>query len=293
MLVSDLVEETKRLLLTGSTEERNKLAASTSTTLTMTYPLGSIDRGAKLSIDLEDFYVWSKSSQTVTVEPGQFGSIAASHAVNSLVHVNPKFSNWEIFKAFNHELTSLSSPVNGLFQMIDYLIDYNPVIQGYDFPYAVSSIYEVRYTTPGPTNEWHISQDWEFTKNSGADFASDQALFIRDAYPNQDVLVKVKAPFTQLPASLATDLSTTGLPETAYDILSLGAAYRLTSPREVRRNFDEVQGDTRRAQEVPPGANLGGSRELGRLRDVRIREEAARLSQQFPVHSPRYPFKVG
>lgn len=296
MLVSDIIEETRRLLFTGGVEERNKLAnllPTAATSASFTYSMGSIDRGAKLSIDLEDIYVWDKSSQTATIDRGQFGSVAADHSAGSIAYVNPKFSNWEIFKAVNTELVSLSSPANGLFTVTDYPLTFNPVIQGYDFPYPVLDIYQVRYTTPGPTQDWYISQDWEFTNNSGADFASDQAIFIRDAYPNQPVIVKVKSAFTQLTANLATDISTSGLPSTAYDILSIGAAYRLTLPREVRRNFDEVQGDTRRAQEVPPGANLGGSRELARLRQERIKEEASRLSVKYPAHSPRYPFVVG
>lgn len=296
MLVFDVIEETRRLLFTGGVEERNKLAASLTgvgVTPTFTYPMGGIDRGTKLSVDLEDMYVWAKSSQSATVDRAQFGSTIADHAAGSIVHVNSKFSNWEIFKAINTELVSLSSPANGLFQVADYLIDYNPVIHGYDFPYPVLDIYEVRYTTPGPTNEWYISQDWEFTNNSGADFASDKALFIRDAFPNQDVLVKAKAPFIQLAAAMAINISTSGLPVTCYDILAIGTAYRLTSPREVRRNFNEVQGDTRRAGEVPPGAQLGGSRELLRLRQERIQEEASRLSLQYPARSPRYPFVVG
>jgi hypothetical protein len=296
MLVSDAIEETRRLLFTGGIEERNKLASAVTSgndTLEFVYDLGSIDRGAKLSVNLEDMYVWSKTSQTATVDRGQFGTYADDHGSESVVHVNPKFSNYEIFKAINHEIASLSSPVNGLYRVIDYMIDYSPVTPGYDFPFEVLDIYQVRYRTPGPNNSWYISQNWEFTNNAGDDFASGKALFIHDAYPFHDVLVKVKTPFEQLPSSLSVDISATGLPETAYDVLPLGAAYRLTSTREIRRNFDEVQGDTRRAQEVPPGANLGGARELGRLRDQRIREESARLSLQYPTYSPRYPFAVG
>lgn len=296
MLVFDCIEETRRLLFTGAVGERNKLAVAvtgSSNTLSFTYPMGSIDRGVKLSIELEDLYVWDKSSQTATVDRAQFGSTISDHDAGTVVHVAPKFSNWEIFNAINQELNTLSSPANGLYAMAEFELTYNPVISGYDFPHTVSSIYQVRYTTPGPTQEWFRSSDWEYTQSSGSDFPSGNALFIRDGYPNQTLVVKAKTSFTQLPASLTTNLSLSGLPITAYDLLSIGAAYRLTTPREVRRNFNEVQGDTRRAGEVPPGANLGGSRELGRLRDARIREEASRLSIQYPDFSSRYPYKVG
>ncbi len=294
--VLDLINETRRLLLTGSVEERNQLASPLTgfaTNPVFTYDMGAIDKGAKLSVDLEDMYVWAKSSQTATVTRADFGSVLGDHNTGAIVYVNPKFSNYEIFAAINQELIALSSPSNGLFGVQDYVLDYNPVILGYDFPYAVLDIYQVRYSYPGPSQDWVISQDWEYARHSGDDFASDNALFIRDAYPNQQVIVKAKIGFSQLTANMLALISASGIPDTCHDILSLGAAWRLTSPREVKRNFDEVQGDTRRSEEVPPGANLGGSRELGRLRQIRINEEAARLSQQYPVRSPRYPFAVG
>lgn len=294
--LQDLINDTRRELMTGGLEERNQLANSISesdTTLTLTYDLGAIDRGAKLSIELEDMYVWGKSSQVATVSRGQFGSVVSSHSAGDIVFVNPKFSNYEIYDAVNKELLALSSPANGLFAVQDYVLTFNPVVQGYDFPYPILDVYQVRYTIPGPGQEWWISQDWEFTRHAGDEFGSDNALFVRDAFPNQQVLVKAKTGFNTIPASLSADIADTGLPVSCYDILTLGAAWRLTSPREIRRNFNEVQGDTRRANEVPPGAQLGGARELGRIRQQRINEEAARLSQQYPSYSPRFPFTVG
>lgn len=294
--LSDIINDTRRLLLTGAVEERNKLVSdisSSDTTASFTYAMGAIDRGAKVSIGLEDMYVWGVSSQTATLDRGQFGSLPSSHAATSIAYVNPKFSNFEIYDAVNKELVAFSSPVNGLFRVEDYVLAYNPTISGYDFPYAILDIYQVRYTDPGPSQDWTISQDWEYTRHAGDDFTSDAAIFIRDAYPHQNVVIKAKRAFDMLAADLSVDVSDSGLPESCYDILSLGAAWRLTSPREVRRNFNETQGDTRRANEVPPGAQLGGSRELGRLRTLRINEEASRLSAQYPARSPRFPYTVG
>lgn len=296
MLVSNLLSQTRRLLFTGSVEERNQLTdaiTSSSPTLNVLHDIGSIDRGAKISINLEDMYVWSKSSQTVSVARGQFGSTASAHTANDTIYVNPKFSPYELFTAINTELVSLSSPANGLFIAASYELSYNPVIQGYDFPFTVLDIIDIRYTTPGPTQEWFPSSSWEFVRSAGSDFPSTTALFVRDAYPNQPINIVAKLALPQLPLSLTANTSTYAIPDEFLDILSIGAAYRLTSPREVRRNFDEVQGDTRRANEVPPGSQLGGSRELLRLRQERIREEASRLSIKYPARSPRYPFPVG
>lgn len=294
--VAELIEETRRLIFTGQREERNKLTAAIDgavTTLTCTYPMAAIQRGAKLSIDLEDMYVWDIASQVATVDRGQFGSTAASHVINSLIHVNSKFTPWEIFNAINDEIVSLSAPTNGLYKIVTTELTYNAAISGYNYSTAaVLDVLEVRYAVPGPSGEYVLSSNWDLARNLSDEYASGSAIMVRDAFPGRTVLVTAKAPFTQLAAALTTDTSTTGIPTTALDILSIGAAWRLTAPREIKRNFDEVQGDTRRAQEVPPGANLGGSRELQRLRQSRIAEEAARLRQANPSVAPRYPYQA-
>ena len=297
MLVSELIEETRRLIFGGQREERNKLTSiivDSATSLTVTYPLGQITRGTKLSIDLEDIYVWDATGTTVSpIDRGQFGSAASNHANGAIIHVNPKFSNWDIFNAINDEIVSLSSPANGLFRTYTQEITYNPVIHGYSFvPNDLLSILEVRYGTYGPSLEYQMSSDWDYSPNLSDEFPSGSAIFIRDAVPGRQVLITGKYSFLQLNASPSIDLATTGVPTTAYDILSIGAAWRLTSSMEVSRNFTSGQGDTRRANEVPPGSQLGASRELGRLREIRIREEASRLSEKYPARSPRFPYKA-
>lgn len=297
MLVSELIEETRRLILASTREERNKLAVditAPATTLTLSYPVGQITRGTKLSIDLEDIYVWDASGLSVSaMDRGQWGSTAAAHTLNTPIHVNPKFSNWEIFNALNDELNSLSSPVNGLFRVSTTELVYNPVISGYEYTSTdLISVLEVRYGIHGPSREYLISSDWEFSSDLSDEFAGGSAIFVRDAVVGQPVIIKGKFAFTALPATLSADVSVSGLPTTAYDILPLGAAWRLTAGLESARNFSSGQGDTRRANEVPPGSNLGGSREWGRVREIRIREEASRLSAKYPSRSPRFPFKA-
>jgi hypothetical protein len=72
MLVSELITQTRRLLFTGAVEERNQLAENLGilpTTFLLIYDVGSIDRGAKISINLEDMYVWGKTTGGSLVPP--------------------------------------------------------------------------------------------------------------------------------------------------------------------------------------------------------------------------------
>jgi hypothetical protein len=81
----------------------------------------------------------------------------------------------------------------------------------------------------------------------------------------------------------ATSRSRAGSRSPRLDILSLGAAVRLMAPLEPARNYLGVQGDSKRAEEVPPGAADRSVRALLALRDHRVRAEAVRLRQQYPT----------
>jgi hypothetical protein len=81
----------------------------------------------------------------------------------------------------------------------------------------------------------------------------------------------------------ADTLASVGGTDTLDDLLVLGAQIRMIAPRELKRNFTESQGDTRRAEEVPAGAVINSMGGLMRLRRDRIQAEAARLNRQYPI----------
>jgi hypothetical protein len=58
---------------------------------------------------------------------------------------------------------------------------------------------------------------------------------------------------------------------------------RLMAAREIKRNFIEAQGDTRRPDEVQPGAITNSIANIQRLRRDRIIAEAGRLKAQYPI----------
>jgi hypothetical protein len=78
-------------------------------------------------------------------------------------------------------------------------------------------------------------------------------------------------------------LSAAGAGIEIEDLLVLGVQIRMVAGREVKRNFTESQGDTRRADEVPAGSVTNSINNLLRLRRDRIIAEAARLTRQYPL----------
>jgi hypothetical protein len=287
--VNDLIAETERLLYAGSRDAMNVLNGphdASQTAFTFHYDLGSIQPGAYLSVDLEVVYVVQVDliGKSATVIRGMQGSTAATHAADSVVAVNPRFPGFAIFDAVNAELDSLSA--NGLFQVKNVELSYAAPVAGYDLTSVtdVLEVLRVKYDETGPGQIWPEIIDWELRRDSDTgDFASGYSIIIPYAQPGNAVRVTYAAEFARFTA-LGQDIETqTGLPDTAHDLPPLGAALRLQSVREGQRNVNELQSDTRRAQEVPPSANFNAARPYEALRMRRIREEARRLRRDWPL----------
>jgi len=289
---TDLINDTKRILYSGAREAMNKLngALTNSTTdASFLYELGMIQGGVYLGIDLEILYVWTVqnvSTKLVTVERGMLGSTAATHADGSVVTVNPKFSDFTILDTINGDLVDLSSPHNGLFKEATVTLTYSPAVMGYDLTGVTDliDILEVKYDLVGPAREWPEIRRWELRRQSDTgDFASGLALVLYEAaQPGRDVRVTYAAPYGTFTALGQNIVTQTGLQATAFDIPPLGAAAQLQSFREGQRNFNEAQGDTRRAAEVPVGAQLAGVRGPDTQHRLRIMSERSRLRKRWP-----------
>jgi hypothetical protein len=281
-------------LLTGQREVRNVLASditSSDTLLTTSYAVRGILEGARLSADYEDMYVVTSDAGalTATVIRGQFGTTGAAHATGATLWVNPKWSRAQLLRAVNDEIRSLSGA--GLYQMATVDLTFNSQISGYDMtgvtPDDVMSIYEIMADYPGPQNAPVPISSYRVLRDAQtADFTSGMGILLNEpGHPGHTVRVTYKTRFnTVTSADSATDLATAaGLDVEAHDILSIGAAIRLVSGSEVRRSQLGAQPDTRRAEEVPPGATLQSVRGLMALREERLKEEKARLARRYPA----------
>lgn len=274
-------------LLTGQREIRNRLASTltdTQETVTFDFDLQSVTPGVRLAVGLEEMHVWSVvgTSRTATVERGTDGSPASEHPQGEIVWVAPRFSPYDVFLAINDELRGLSSPVNGLYQRKTADISLLSNVRAYDLPTDLVDIIGVYYTTDSYSEVWYQlgRKDWSFTSGlPTTEFASGMALGIPYLSPHHDVRVVYKAAFDIVNA-LDDELTDTGLPATATDIVEVGAALRLAAGRPIRRAFTEGQSDTRRADEVSTSDVLRAPAAAQQLYRQRIAEEAARLKQQ-------------
>lgn len=291
--VSQVITRTQRQLLSGVVEERNKLSATitaTATSCVLTYDLGSVRQGSVLEIDSEQVYVWDviESSKTLTIERGFNGTTAAAHTGGSVCVINPRFPRNQILEAINDELADLSSPVNGLFQVKNLDLTYNSSNRQMNLPTVtdVIDLIDVRYRYRA--DDYKQVSQYKLLRNLPTkDFGSGIGLQIDSDVSNGDLRVTFKAPFGKVTAEADDLQNISGFPLAAEDILVIGAQIRLMAPREVKRNFTESQGDTRRSDEVPSGAVANSITNLLRMRRDRITAEAQRLARLYPTFLQR------
>jgi hypothetical protein len=219
----------------------------------------------------------------LTVERGFGGTTAAAHDSGAIAIVSPKFPRWQILQALNDELADLSSPMNGLFQMKTVDISYNGSDRMVNLTGITSMIdvYDVRWR--------YLSDDYPVVRRyrlmrdmPTTDFASGYVLTLDEPVMSSTIRVIYKDKYTPFSTEAST-LASTGASSELADLLVLGAQIRLLASREVKRNFIESQGDTRRSDEVPAGAMNASVTNLLRLRRDRIQAEAARLNRQYPT----------
>jgi len=287
---SDLVSQTRHLMMASGREQHNRLNGSLSagaTTLTFEFAAGQIAPGALLSIGLELLYVWSVAGQVATVQRGYLGSTAASHADDALITVNPVVSDYRIFTELNNELASISSATL-LYRVKTTTIG---VTAAYSYNLAADAlrVLAVQYNETGSSFDWPLLRRWDFLPNQDTSvFASGTALRLFEApAPGRSLRVAYAAHLGTL-TGLTDDVETvTGLPSSAVDIPPLGAAARILASREARRSSLDSQPETRQAQDVPPGTARGASSQLLGLRDRRLKEESAKLASLYPNHMRR------
>ena len=287
-----LCQETLRYLMPAQIDLSGTLVG-TLTATAKSIPLSgfmvsqnSISPGMELSVGLEIMYVtgWTTSSNSGTVVRGFRGSVPATHAATSMVTINPKFSLFTVATAINEEIAALSGDA-GLYAVKTITITYNPAFIGYNFaaPTGYIEVLGARYKIAPPTHNYpplHISA--VLPNMTDPTYPTHFAIiFYESAWPGLPIHVWCKCAFTTLTALTQTVTSISGVPVTALDIPPIGAAIRLVSGREIKRNFIESQPDPRKATEIPPGSIINSVKGLQMIYTRRVNDERGRLNRLY------------
>jgi hypothetical protein len=284
-----LINRVSRQLLSGTIEERNKLATtvtSSDTSIVMSYDLAGLRAGSVFEIDSELMYVWvaESGSKTLTVERGYLGTTAAAHTAGALAILNPRFPQQQLLDSFNQELDDLSSPSNGLFRVIAANVDYNGSDRQVNLTSATTIIDLIDVRLRYLSSDYPVLRGVRLSRDlPTSDFASGFALTFDEVSMAGTLRVRYKAPFVRASTTSSDIQSVCLMPINMEDIVEMGVMARMLSVREVKRNFIESQGDTRRSDEVPAGSISNSVTNILRIRRDRIIAEASKLARQYPL----------
>ncbi len=284
-----LITRASRQLLSGTVEERNKLATtvtSADTSIVLSYDLGGFREGSVIEIESELMYVWESATatKTLTVQRGYDGTTAAAHTSGVLATVNPRFPRQQMLDALNSDIDDLSSTANGLFRVVAQDISYNGSDRQINITSATGIIDLLDVRLRYLADDYPVIRGVRLQRNlPTADFASGFAIVFDQPVMSGTLRVVTKREFTRATTEASDVQSVCFVPVTCEDILEMGVILRMMNGREIKRNFIESQGDTRRSDEVPAGSTRDSLTNIQRLRRERIVSEAARLKQQYPL----------
>ena len=278
-----------RQLLSGTVEERNKLATtvtSADTSIVLSYDLGGFREGSIIEIESELMYVWESATatKTLTVQRGYDGTTAVAHTNGVLATVNPRFPRQQMLDSLNSDIDDLSSTMNGLFRVVAQDITYNGSDRQINLTSGAGIIDLLDVRLRYLADDYPVIRKVRLQRNlPTADFASGFAIVFDEPVMAGSLRVVTKREFTRASSESSDLQSACFVPQSCEDILEMGVLLRMMNGREIKRNFIESQGDTRRSDEVPAGATRDSLTNIQRLRRERIIAEAARLKQQYPL----------
>jgi len=284
-------------------QERSTYLKTAVTTLTSpsTAPtilsLGDTSNVGKGILEIDEELMWVDSfdrvSNTATVSPygrGYLGTPASTHAADVKVSISPIFPRYVVKKAINDTIRAMGA---SLLSVKQTTFTFNAAINTYEFQdLSIENILTMSWQDTGPSKEWIRIRRWDFDPLADVDTwgSNSQTVSIYDwITPGRTVKVMYATPPTPMENTSDVFTTTTGYPESARDIVILGASYRLLAYLDPARagqispQADETDGKR------PYGASASATKQLFALYSQRMNEEVSTQQNQYPprIHYTR------
>lgn len=287
--VGDLVARIQRDLR-GNLKEPFDLLSSALTAVTtdenaiVATGIDQIVANAFVAIDEEILLVKTVAGTTITFQRGLYNTNITSHAIGSLVEVNPRYFPSTIGDAIVEEIRSWPQDIYRVrtdtiaFGASDQMIDWDPAPNGF------RRILDARFNET--SGDHPVDMRVEVVPNlDTADYPSGYGIRRADRIVAGNMRLAYASDFTLSSVSLSTTLATIGLPASLYDALIFGVLWRLLTPREIQVLDRTAQPQPRSATDTPPTRTVAVAGSYKQLRDERLANEATRLRDLYP---PRF-----
>lgn len=295
--------------LSGYTYQQDRSTYLRTAVSTLTSPstaptilsLGDTSNVGKGVLEVDEELMWIDSfdrvANTATVSPygrGYLGTTAATHAADAKVTISPIFPRYVIKKAINDTIRAMGA---SLLSVKQTTFPFNAAVNTYEFENLnIENILTMSWQDTGPSKEWIRIRRWYFDPFADTSTwgSGSQTVTIYDwITPGRTIKAMYATPPTAMENNSDVFTTTTGYPESARDIVILGAAYRLLAYLDPARagqispQADETDGKR------PYGASASATKQLFALYSQRLNEEVATQQNQYPprIHYTRQEYK--
>jgi hypothetical protein len=284
----DIINETQ-LALTGYTNRQDQatylINSMTSTDLTFTVADGTVLTRGLVEIDDELIWVDSFDRTTNTATIPAYGrgfrdTQAISHSAGTRVTIAPSFPRSVIRRNINLAIDGVYPDLFGTFYTT---FNWQAARTTYQLPQEAIDVLGASWQTIGPSREWlpirHYRVDrmaYPLVWNSGKTISIREGII-----PGRPVMIT----YTKKPTTLQyddDDFTMTGLPDSAREVIVLGAAYRTAFYLDFGRvpaataEADAQQGNN------PVGTSVSIGRAIQQLYQQRLLVEVRRMQEQYP-----------
>jgi hypothetical protein len=208
-------------------------------------------------------------------------STLAPHSSGARVTVSPAYPRVVVQKAINNAITGVYPDLYGTWYTT---FNFVATRSTYLMPSDAINVMSVSWQTVGPTKEWLPVRRWRMDKNANPSaFNTGKSVSIYDGIvPGRTINIV----YSKKPSKLSLqgdDFSQTGLPDSAEEVIVLGASYRVAAYLDQARVTGmSVEADAL-DQSNPSGAGAQVSRYLFAQYKDRLAQEIRRQEEQFPV----------
>jgi len=287
-LFKDIVDETA-LALTGYTSRQDQatylLSDITSTATSIQVADGTVlTRGL---IEIDDELIWvdsfNRTTNVASIAPygrGFRNTDPASHLTGARVTISPSFPRSVIRKNINMAIDAIYPDLFGVYYTTFPFIAARTT---YQLPQEAIDILGLSWQTIGPSLEWlpirHYRVDRmanPITWNSGKTISISDGII-----PGRTIM----ATYTKKPSQLqfdSDDFTATGLPDSAREVIELGAAYRTAAYLDLGRIPAATAEADSMQQQDPIGSAANMSRYFYQLYQQRLAVEVRRQQEMYP-----------
>jgi hypothetical protein len=287
-----IVEDVARKLA-GYTLRQDRQAtlvtAINSSTLSVTISNAANISAGIIQIDDELLYVESfdRNTAKLTIAPygrGYNGTTAASHTANSRVVISPTFPNVDIKTTINETIQAVFPD---LYATNYYTFAYSPAKTTYALPSDTFRVIAVSYQSIGPSKEWVPVRQWRTDSSANTEtFGTSNTISLYGLIPpGRTVQVFYGAEPGELENNTDDFNSTTGLPDSCKDVITLGATAKLIAFIDpARLTFGSAEADQQsQIAGRSYGAGTASAKYLYSLYQQRLQEEANKLDARYNI----------